>query len=192
MATRKPSTSERATALTLIGLFWSLVGATALLRRGNIRPTSNALDLVMLAFATFRMGRLIAFDTIAEPLRAPFTKTVPDETGAGDTVVAAGSGPRKNRRTLVLSHLRRHLDCDRLGLWLAVLPDAHAIINHDYERHRLCRSPERCHRSHVVGRSSTARRSRGSTARRGQTAYQKGDFRSSDLKICCASSSVRP
>jgi hypothetical protein len=41
------------------------------------------------------MGRLIAFDTIAEPLRAPFTKTVPDDSGAGDTVVAAGTGARE-------------------------------------------------------------------------------------------------
>jgi hypothetical protein len=41
------------------------------------------------------MGRLIAFDRVMEPYRAPFTQTVPDSTGAGDTVEPKGSGWRR-------------------------------------------------------------------------------------------------
>lgn len=95
MARQTLPRSERNTLWTLIGLFWSLLAVTALVKRGNIRTTTNALDFAMLGLATFRMGRLIAFDKVAEPLRAPFTETVPDDSGAGDTVVAAGRGPRE-------------------------------------------------------------------------------------------------
>lgn len=95
MASRTKSPQERATTLGLIGIFWGILGMVALLKRNDERKPLTALDFAMLGFATFRMGRLIAFDRVAEPLRAPFTKTVPDESGAGDTVVAAGRGPRE-------------------------------------------------------------------------------------------------
>ncbi len=52
-------------------------------------------DLVLLVFATLRMGRMLAYDLIMEPLRAPFTETLPDGTGAGDSVEARGRGLRK-------------------------------------------------------------------------------------------------
>jgi ABC-type enterobactin transport system permease subunit len=38
------------------------------------------------------MGRMIAFDLVMQPFRAPFTRTVPDATGAGETVEARGAG----------------------------------------------------------------------------------------------------
>lgn len=95
MASRKKSPKERATTLGLIGIFWGILGIIALLKRRDVQTTTSALDFAMLGFATFRMGRLIAFDRVAEPLRAPFTKTVPDDSGAGDTVVAKGRGPRE-------------------------------------------------------------------------------------------------
>ncbi|NLG95792.1 MAG: DUF1360 domain-containing protein [Chloroflexi bacterium] len=50
------------------------------------------MDLVLLAFATYRLGHLIAYDRVTEPLRSFFTKTVPDPTGAGDTVEPKGKG----------------------------------------------------------------------------------------------------
>lgn len=95
MPSRQKSPAERATAMGLVGIFWSILGIVALLRGNRVKTTTSALDFVMLGFATLRMGRLIAFDRVAEPLRAPFTKTVPDESGAGDTVVAKGRGPRE-------------------------------------------------------------------------------------------------
>ncbi len=52
-------------------------------------------DLVLLVFATLRMGRMLAYDLIMEPLRAPFTETLPDGTGAGDSVEAKGRGLRR-------------------------------------------------------------------------------------------------
>lgn len=94
MATRRRM-DERATTLGIIGMFWGLLGLVALLKREEERTPNHFLDFVMLGLATFRLGRLIAFDAVAEPLRAPFTKTVPDESGAGETVVAKGRGPRE-------------------------------------------------------------------------------------------------
>ncbi len=53
------------------------------------------LDLLLLSLATYRLGRLIAFDRVTEPLRAPFARTVRDVTGAGSTVIARGSGVQR-------------------------------------------------------------------------------------------------
>lgn len=84
--------------LTLIflgGVFWFVtVGAT--LDGGGIENFRiDWLDLVLLSFATFRLGRLIAFDRVAEPFRAPFTRTVKDLSGAGSTVVPRGKGVQR-------------------------------------------------------------------------------------------------
>lgn len=49
-------------------------------------------DLTLLALATFRLGRLIAYDRVMEPFRQFFTQTVPDATGAGDSVEPKGHG----------------------------------------------------------------------------------------------------
>jgi len=50
------------------------------------------LDLALLSLATYRMGHLISYDKVMEPLRALFTETVPDPTGAGDSVEPKGTG----------------------------------------------------------------------------------------------------
>jgi hypothetical protein len=50
------------------------------------------LDLVLLILATYRMGHLISYDRVMEPLRALFTETKPDSTGAGDSVEPKGTG----------------------------------------------------------------------------------------------------
>jgi len=55
----------------------------------------SVLDLVLLAFATLRMGRLIAYDLVMEPFRSPFARTVPDETGAGESVEPKGAGVQR-------------------------------------------------------------------------------------------------
>ncbi|NLG73771.1 MAG: DUF1360 domain-containing protein [Chloroflexi bacterium] len=80
---------EYATKLTLIGVFISIFTAFAnrMSRPGRREmKTIGPFDLVLLGLATLRLGRLVSYDLIAEPLRRPFTRTVPDETGAGDTV----------------------------------------------------------------------------------------------------------
>lgn len=48
----------------------------------------NVLDLSLLALATYRLGHLVAYDRVMEPFRQPFARTVPDSSGAGDTVEA--------------------------------------------------------------------------------------------------------
>jgi len=53
------------------------------------------LDLALLAFATYRLGHLIAYDLVTEPFRQFFTQTLPDPTGAGETVEPKGDGFRK-------------------------------------------------------------------------------------------------
>ena len=92
----KDRREQRATYLTLIGLFFSLFAAFS--RRERERgddPRLRPFDFALLGLATYRAGRLAAYDKVTEPLRAPFTETKPDETGAGMTVVPQGNGARK-------------------------------------------------------------------------------------------------
>jgi len=100
-----PVHQEYATKLTLIGIFLSTFAAfvTGVSRKkGDLAKREvKPFDLFMLIFATFRLGRLVAFDQVMEPVRASITKTVPDESGAGDTVVARGQGVRKSFGQLV-------------------------------------------------------------------------------------------
>ncbi len=87
---------ERTTYVTLIGLFLGILGLFVSRERDrrqhfDLRP----LDLALLGLATYRAGRVAAYDRVSEPLRAPVTDTVPDEFGAGENVVAEGAGVRK-------------------------------------------------------------------------------------------------
>lgn len=87
--------SEGATKLTLADIFMGgLATFTALLRHGEEEPEFRPLDLLVLGLATYRTGRLVAFERVAAPLREPVSKTVPDASGAGEAVVAAGTGWR--------------------------------------------------------------------------------------------------
>lgn len=86
---------RNATKVTLIGVFLGVLASfsTQVLRRGEelrLRP----LDLLLLGLASYRTGRMLAFERVAKPLREPFTETVPDDSGAGETVVAEGRGVR--------------------------------------------------------------------------------------------------
>jgi hypothetical protein len=48
----------------------------------------------LLSLATYRLGHLVAYDRVMEPFRSPFARTVPDATGAGESVEAKGAGIR--------------------------------------------------------------------------------------------------
>jgi hypothetical protein len=96
MLSKKKALEERATYLTLMGLFLSFFTGFLLHKRRshedlNLRP----FDFTLLGFATYRLGRLAAYDKVSEPLRRPFTKTEPDPSGAGETVVPKGVGARR-------------------------------------------------------------------------------------------------
>ena len=103
----------RATKLTLISLFVGILAsfATRLVRLDRdveLRP----FDLLLLGLSSFRIGRMIAFEGVAEPLREPFTQVQPDASGAGQTVVAAGHGTRR-----VIGELLTCPVC--VGTWVA-------------------------------------------------------------------------
>lgn len=103
----------RATKLTLITVFLAILGTFA----GRVvkRETDVALkpfDLLLLGLSSFRIGRMIAFEGVGAPLREPFTETRVDASGAGQTVVASGTGPRR-----VFGELMSCPIC--LGTWVA-------------------------------------------------------------------------
>lgn len=78
--------------LGLIGSF--LAGVTAIGSGATRRPDVGVVDLVLAGIASYRIGRMVAFEGVAAPVREPFTTTVPDDTGVDDTVVARGTGIR--------------------------------------------------------------------------------------------------
>jgi len=98
----KPSKSvqrEYLTKSTLMGVFLVVMAGFIVWRLSTGQNLDaiqlSAIDLALLGFATLRLGRLMAYDLITEPLRLPFTRTAPDETGAGDSVEPKGSGVQK-------------------------------------------------------------------------------------------------
>ncbi|HBY98947.1 MAG: DUF1360 domain-containing protein [Ardenticatenaceae bacterium] len=93
---------RRATYTTLSAIFLAIFGAFTLrLRREREDLQLQPLDLVQLGFATYRLGRLTAYDKVAETYRAPFTETIQDQTGAGKTVVPEGMGVQRALGELV-------------------------------------------------------------------------------------------
>ncbi|MBI4788997.1 MAG: DUF1360 domain-containing protein [Chloroflexi bacterium] len=90
-----PRVERRATYSALTGLFLAIFTGFTMSksRKGNdvvIKP----FDLIQLALATFRLGRLVSYDQVFETYRAPFTRTVQDPSGMGMTVEAKGKGAR--------------------------------------------------------------------------------------------------
>jgi Protein of unknown function (DUF1360) len=103
----------RATKLTLVSVFLALLSTFA----ARLIPTNRDLtprpyDLLMLGLASFRIGRMLAYEGVAEPLREAFTRTRVDDTGAGQTVVATGEGAR-----FVMGQLMSCPIC--IGTWVA-------------------------------------------------------------------------
>jgi hypothetical protein len=101
-AAERPDRANQATKLTLMGLFLGILAtfSTRTLRRASelqLRP----LDLVLLALSTHRVGHVVAYERVAQPLREPFTESRSDASGAGETVVAEGTGVRRALGELV-------------------------------------------------------------------------------------------
>lgn len=87
--------NERTSKLTLAGTFLGLLAAfSARLQQRDEQVQLSPFDLVQLGLSTYRAGRLVAYERVAAPLRDPVTETVPDGSGAGETVVATGTGWR--------------------------------------------------------------------------------------------------
>ncbi|GAB4209094.1 MAG: DUF1360 domain-containing protein [Roseiflexaceae bacterium] len=114
MSKTKDEMTERATYVGLIGLFSSLFAAFELLRRKRDEPPISPFDMLLLGVAVYRMGRLIAYDRVTEPLRSIFTRTEPHPSGADMMVVARGRGMRK-----ALGELLSCPSC--AGMWAAAL-----------------------------------------------------------------------
>jgi hypothetical protein len=53
-------------------------------------------DLVLLSLSTYRLGRLVSYDKVFEPIRSVVTETTLDETGAGNTVEPKGRGAQRS------------------------------------------------------------------------------------------------
>jgi hypothetical protein len=76
----------------LIGVFGAVFAAFAFWkgRDFSLKP----FDFLLLALSTFRLGRLMSYDLVFEPIREPVTDTVPSPDGTGDVVVPEGTGLR--------------------------------------------------------------------------------------------------
>lgn len=92
---RDAAREARTTKLTLISVFLGLLATFAGRQGRETDLRVKPLDLLLLGLSSFRLGRMIAFEGVAAPLREPFTETRLDDTGAGQTVVAAGEGARQ-------------------------------------------------------------------------------------------------
>lgn len=84
----------RALKLGLVGLFVGTAAVAGSRQRGRAHERPEPLTLALTGLAAHRIGRMIAFERVGEPIREEFTATVPDESGADETVVARGRGVR--------------------------------------------------------------------------------------------------
>jgi Protein of unknown function (DUF1360) len=85
-----------AAKLALIGTFLGSMATFSLMARcRETEATASPFDLVLLGLASYRIGRMLAYERVAAPLRAGVTTTAPDPSGFGETVVARGEGARK-------------------------------------------------------------------------------------------------
>jgi Protein of unknown function (DUF1360) len=93
---RDKQNQERATYLTLTGLFFAIFALfSSRRRRKSDVENLKSRELVMLGLATYRLGHLISFDKVTEPLRMAFTETKMDDFGAGMTVEPRGEGVQR-------------------------------------------------------------------------------------------------
>src|SRR5262245_3568672 len=107
---RRNLPERRAIYLGLIGLFVGLFVAVAARegrgRRGE-RPPIRPFDLILLALATFRLARIVSFEAVAEPIRAPVA-----ESTLGGGTKPKGQGARRALGELVACPL-----C--VGVWIS-------------------------------------------------------------------------
>lgn len=110
-----PSKERQAMYTTLTGLFMTVFAGFSLYQtRQRDKVKLSPMEFLQLALATFRLGRLISYDKVFEPYRAPFTRTVPDPSGEGMTVVPKGKGARQAVGDLVACPI-----C--AGTWVAAI-----------------------------------------------------------------------
>ena len=106
---------QRATYTTLTGVFLTLFAMfTRRLEKEGEDVRLRPFDLVLLALSTYRASRMVAYDKIASTYRESFTKTVPDESGAGKTTAPTGSGIRRAVGELITCPV-----CN--GTWIAAV-----------------------------------------------------------------------
>jgi hypothetical protein len=90
---------EYLTKLTLISIFLGGFGAfisySPFRRRHQKSLNFKPGDIILLIISTFRLGRMVAYNQVTEPLRAPFARTVPDQTGAGEVTEPKGRGVQR-------------------------------------------------------------------------------------------------
>ncbi|MBN1220260.1 MAG: DUF1360 domain-containing protein [Anaerolineae bacterium] len=91
---RQAQVEQRLTYIALSSGFWIILAVFSLLTKGK-KLNLRSFDFVLLGFSTLRLGRLVAYDLVTQPYRAPFTETVPDQYGASETVVPKPSGWRR-------------------------------------------------------------------------------------------------
>src|SRR5574340_36624 len=72
----------------------------------------SLVDFVLIGIATFRLGRMISYDRVMDPLRAPFTRVVADSSGEGKTTASRGTGLRQTIGQLITCPI-----C--VGTWVA-------------------------------------------------------------------------
>ncbi|MHB8193204.1 MAG: DUF1360 domain-containing protein [Bellilinea sp.] len=112
----KAKQQESATKIVLIVLFLGGLGVLAwVVEKGasGLKLTElSLLDIILTGFATFRLGRMISYDRIMDPIRAPFTRVVDDNSGEGKTIAPKGKGVRQ-----ALGQLIACPTC--IGTWVA-------------------------------------------------------------------------
>jgi hypothetical protein len=103
---------QSATLVLILLTFLSLVAVIGSLDRLN--RLQQPWTLVLVGLAAFRGGRAVAYNFIFSWLRAPFTHSSPDSSGAGDSIHASGQGLKR-----VLGEL---LSCPLCaGTWVALV-----------------------------------------------------------------------
>ncbi len=92
----KSKQQERVTYVALTGLFLSAFAAFSTRKRYQQQVAKlGPVDLALLSLATYRLGHLASYDKITESIRRPFTRTMPDGSGAGDTTASRGRGVQR-------------------------------------------------------------------------------------------------
>jgi hypothetical protein len=97
MTARSPSRNKELLIKMLItsaflGLFVGFIAWMLLFGPGLEVFNLGWLELILLGLATYRMGHLLSYDSVMEPLRSFFTETIPDPTGEGESVEPKGKG----------------------------------------------------------------------------------------------------
>ena len=87
---------RRATYSILSSIFLACFGLFAWQQnRKRAEYRLRPFEVVQLAFASYRLGRMVAYDKVFETYRQPFAKTIADPSGAGDTTAPRGTGARQ-------------------------------------------------------------------------------------------------